>query len=104
MLLLFGVDLYVRVVESGVPCNRVHKLHKIMSVQRDTVAEWLRRSTRNRLGLSRVGSSPASVDFFFAGGGTMQCAAEHDGFVTSQHKVCYSVLFLGISVRVLATW
>eukprot|EP00984_Skeletonema_dohrnii_P004663 scaffold1638_cov112-Skeletonema_dohrnii-CCMP3373.AAC.14 len=27
----------------------------------DTVAEWLRRSTRNRLGLSRVGSSPASV-------------------------------------------
>jgi hypothetical protein len=29
----------------------------------DTVAEWLRRSTRNRLGLSRVGSSPASVDF-----------------------------------------
>ena len=28
----------------------------------DTVAEWLRRSTRNRLGLSRVGSSPASVD------------------------------------------
>ena len=31
----------------------------------DTVAEWLRRSTRNRLGLSRVGSSPASVDLFF---------------------------------------
>jgi hypothetical protein len=30
----------------------------------DTVAEWLRRSTRNRLGLSRVGSSPASVDIF----------------------------------------
>jgi hypothetical protein len=27
----------------------------------DTLAEWLRRSTRNRLGLSRVGSSPASV-------------------------------------------
>ena len=30
----------------------------------DRVAEWLRRSTRNRLGLSRVGSSPASVEFF----------------------------------------
>ena len=28
----------------------------------DTVAEWLRRSTRNRLGLSRVGSSPTSVE------------------------------------------
>ena len=28
----------------------------------DTVAEWLRRSTRNRLELFRVGSSPASVD------------------------------------------
>jgi hypothetical protein len=27
------------------------------------VAERLRRSTRNRLGLSRVGSSPASVVF-----------------------------------------
>ena len=27
----------------------------------DIVAERLRRSTRNRLGLSRVGSSPASV-------------------------------------------
>ena len=27
----------------------------------DTVAEWLRRSTRNRLGLSRAGSSPVSV-------------------------------------------
>ena len=27
----------------------------------DTVAEWLRRSTRNRLELFRVGSSPASV-------------------------------------------
>jgi hypothetical protein len=30
-------------------------------VQRDTVAEWLRRSTRNRLGLSRTGSSPVGV-------------------------------------------
>ena len=30
------------------------------------MAEWLRRSTRNRLGLSRVGSSPASVANFFA--------------------------------------
>ncbi len=29
----------------------------------DTVAERLRRSTRNRLGLSRVGSSPAGVVF-----------------------------------------
>ena len=30
----------------------------------DTVAERLRRSTRNRLGFSRVGSSPAGVDDF----------------------------------------
>ena len=29
---------------------------------KDTVAERLRRSTRNRLGLSRVGSSPAGVE------------------------------------------
>ena len=32
---------------------------------RDTVAEWLRRMTRNHLGFSRVGSSPASVVTFF---------------------------------------
>ena len=32
-----------------------------LTTECDTVAEWLRRSTRNRLGLSRVGSSPASV-------------------------------------------
>ena len=31
---------------------------------RDTVAERLRRSTRNRLGSSRVGSSPAGVASF----------------------------------------
>jgi hypothetical protein len=31
----------------------------------DTVAERLRRLTRNQLGLSRVGSSPASVDIYF---------------------------------------
>ena len=30
----------------------------------DTVAEWLRRLTRNQLGLSRAGSSPVSVDEF----------------------------------------
>ena len=30
----------------------------------DTVAEWLRRLTRNQLGLSRAGSSPVSVVFF----------------------------------------
>ena len=33
---------------------------------KDTVAERLRRSTRNRLGLSRVGSSPTDVEFFLA--------------------------------------
>ena len=44
----------------------MHFIYNILciSFQRDTVAEWLRRSTRNRLGLSRVGSSPASVDQF----------------------------------------
>ena len=31
----------------------------------DTVAERLRRLTRNQLGLSRVGSSPAGVENFF---------------------------------------
>lgn len=31
----------------------------------DTVAEWLRRLTRNQLGLSRAGSSPVSVAYFF---------------------------------------
>ena len=35
--------------------------------QYDTVAERLRRPTRNRLGLSRVGSSPAGVDVFVRG-------------------------------------
>ena len=38
---------------------------KDSTVHVDTVAEWLRRSTRNRLGLSRVGSSPTSVDSHF---------------------------------------
>ena len=33
------------------------------SVSPDTVAERLRRLIRNQLCLSRVGSSPASVDF-----------------------------------------
>jgi hypothetical protein len=34
------------------------------SKHKDTVAEWLRRLTRNQLGLSRVGSSPTSVELF----------------------------------------
>ena len=34
----------------------------------DTVAERLRRLTRNQLGLSRVGSSPASVGYDFCSG------------------------------------
>ena len=38
----------------------------LRAISDDTVAERLRRSTRNRLGLSRVGSSPASVDSFAA--------------------------------------
>ncbi len=29
------------------------------------MAEWLRRLTRNQLGLSRAGSSPVSVAYFF---------------------------------------
>lgn len=36
-----------------------------LCVWSDTVAERLRRLTRNQLGLSRVGSSPASVDLFY---------------------------------------
>jgi hypothetical protein len=39
--------------------NCTWRIHKYL---KDTVAERLRRSTRNRLGLSRVGSSPAGVD------------------------------------------
>ena len=38
-----------------------------LKYQNDTVAERLRRPTRNRLGLSRVGSSPAGVDVFVCG-------------------------------------
>ena len=37
---------------------------RYMQAEEDTVAERLRRSTRNRLGFSRVGSSPAGVDIF----------------------------------------
>ena len=40
-------------------------LYGIIVVLTDTVAERLRRLTRNQLGLSRVGSSPASVDYTF---------------------------------------
>ena len=33
----------------------------------DSVAEWLRRETRNLMGFSRAGSNPAAVvNFFFA--------------------------------------
>ena len=32
---------------------------------RDTVAEWLRRWTRNPLGSARVGSNPTGVVFYF---------------------------------------
>ncbi len=49
-------------------CDRTHYIHKNVFVPfslRDAVAEWLRRSTRNRLGLSRVGSSPAGVETSF---------------------------------------
>ena len=57
------------VVMKNVCC--VHYLYEYLCcdtcaqrTRKDTVAEWLRRPTRNRLGLSRVGSSPASVDRF----------------------------------------
>ena len=43
----------------------IMKINKMTVATGDTLAEWLRRSTRNRLGLSRVGSSPASVGFYF---------------------------------------
>ena len=33
----------------------------------DTVAEWLRRVTRNHLGFSRAGSNPAGVAFLVFG-------------------------------------
>ena len=59
------------VVMKNVCC--VHYLYEYLCcdtcaqrTRKDTVAEWLRRPTRNRLGLSRVGSSPASVvDFWY---------------------------------------
>ena len=37
------------------------------------VTEWLRCTIRNRLGLSRVGSSPASIDNFFTFGIRFWC-------------------------------
>ena len=37
---------------------------KLRTYTDDTLAEWLRRSTRNRLGLSRTGSSPVGVVLF----------------------------------------
>lgn len=35
-------------------------------VQQDSVSEWLRRSTRNRLGSARTGSNPVAVVYFFS--------------------------------------
>ena len=40
--------------------------YKWLTPNIDTVAEWLRRLTRNQLGLSRAGSSPVSVELLLA--------------------------------------
>ena len=47
------------------------------------VTEWLRCTIRNRLGLSRVGSSPASIDTFFT------LVVLLSGFVTI--TICYNI-------------
>ena len=69
MVVLLALTLMCVFCTVGVEVEAVlvHFMYNILCTdeQRDTVAEWLRRSTRNRLGLSRVGSSPASVDLSF---------------------------------------
>ncbi|EJK43802.1 hypothetical protein THAOC_37716, partial [Thalassiosira oceanica] len=42
------------------------RISTTINKQQDAVAEWLRRSTRNRLGLSHTGSSPVGVALPFA--------------------------------------
>ena len=59
---------------------------------KDTVSEWLRRSIRNRLGLSRVGSSPASVVKVH---GSCQCRKSASHFIIISNKVYY-VLYITI--------
>ena len=49
MVMMLGLSMYM-----GVNCYFIAR-------KQDTVAEWLRRRTWNPLGLSRVGSNPASV-------------------------------------------
>jgi hypothetical protein len=39
--------------------------HLRAEINQDTVAEWLRRRTRNPLGSARAGSNPAGVDKIF---------------------------------------
>ena len=46
-------------------CINIYSINILGCKRKDTVSEWLRRSIRNRLGLSRVGSSPASVEDFY---------------------------------------
>ena len=62
------------------------------------MAEWLRRSTRNRLGLSRVGSSPAGVEISFS----CQIFSSHNITVqqkTNEKKEILSYPFLDSAIQ-----
>ncbi len=65
-----------------------------MAPQQDTVAEWLRRSTRNRLGVSRVGSSPASVGNFLLGRSLLMDCGQH----LLLHPFAYLINAIGFSM------
>ena len=51
----------------------------------DSVAEWLRRRTRNPLGISRPGSSPGTVGCFWPD-------TQGDGLLASVSAVCFLAL------------
>ena len=53
-----SVNIRLVIINDG-----IWSLVEIWQSKCDTLAEWLRRLTRNQLELFRVGSSPASVDF-----------------------------------------
>ena len=70
VLTITGVLNFLRRRDFISNCAPILSSESTSGVHNDTLAEWLRRLTRNQLGPSRVGSSPASVvekcrlDFF----------------------------------------
>ena len=60
------MDDRIKSIALHIPLSILEVLKVVLShFSYDTVAERLRRSTRNRLGSSRVGSSPACVAYGF---------------------------------------